>query len=61
MKISELVEKLSKAQAKYGDMECVVEIDDFLHISKIKSTVETLTLVDFAEAEAVLLDWRTLD
>ena len=57
MKISNLIWQLQAVKQKLGDVECVVEIEDFFG-DKVYSTIEDLTKVQFQESTAIMLNWR---
>lgn len=57
MKIQNLIKRLQEIQEKHGDLECVVETENF-YGDKIFSTVEDLRLKNFQDKPAIFLDWR---
>ena len=58
MNIDKLILELQRVKEEHGNLECVVEIDDFYR-GLINSTVEKLETVMFHGNKAVKLDWRT--
>ena len=58
MRIDELIDLLERTKKQYGNIECVQEIDDFFGEKKINSTIENVSIVNFNNGNAVLVDWR---
>lgn len=67
MRIDKLIEQLEKYKKEYGNLETVIEIDDFFSKNKIYSTIERFDVVDRDKnirhesksgEKGLLLDWR---
>lgn len=58
MNIDKLILELQRVKEEHGNLECVVEIENFYR-ELTNSTVEKLETVMFHGNKAVKLDWRT--
>ena len=56
--IDKLILELQRVKEEHGNLECVVEIEDF-YWELTNSTVVKLVTVMFHGNKAVKLDWRT--
>ena len=58
MNIDKLILELQRVKEEHGNLECVVEIENFYR-ELTNSTVVKLVTVMFHGNKAVKLDWRT--